>query len=76
MVRILKFGFKKKRDCIVRVAKTKALTAKLICAFVFAYANCGFFDDTTKLIYKVRNEKIRYGDFFHAYQSFRCSTVG
>ena len=33
----------------VRVAKTKALisfavTAKLICAFVFAYANCWFSD--------------------------------
>ena len=37
----LNFGFQKKRDCTIRVAKTKALisfavTAKLICAFVFA----------------------------------------
>ena len=37
----LNFGFKKKRNCTIRVAKTKALisfavTAKLICAFVFA----------------------------------------
>ena len=35
------FGFKKKRNCTVSVAKTKALfsfavTEKLICAFVFA----------------------------------------
>ena len=35
--------FRKKRDCTIRVAKTKALisfavTAKLICVFVFAYA--------------------------------------
>ena len=35
------FGFNKKRKCTIRVAKTKALisfavTAKLICAFVFA----------------------------------------
>ena len=35
------FGFKKKRKYTIRVAKTKALisfavTAKLICAFVFA----------------------------------------
>ena len=35
------FGFEKKRNCTIRVAKTKALisfavTAKLICAFVFA----------------------------------------
>ena len=36
-----------KKDCTIRSAKTKALisfavTAKLICAFVFAYANCRF----------------------------------
>ena len=42
-----KFGFKKKRKCTIRVAKTKALisfavTAKLICVFVIAYANCWF----------------------------------
>ena len=41
------FGFRKKRYCTIRVAKTKALisfavTAKLICAFVFAYADCWF----------------------------------
>ena len=38
------FGFRKKRNCNIRVAKTKALisftvTAKLISGFVFAYAN-------------------------------------
>ena len=36
------FGFRKKSDCTIRVAKTKALisfavTAKLICVFVFEY---------------------------------------
>ena len=41
------FGFKWKRNCTIRVAKAKALisfavTAKLICAFVFAYADCWF----------------------------------
>ena len=41
------FGFKTKRDCTMRVAKKKALisfavTAKLICTFVFAYADCWF----------------------------------
>ena len=41
------FGFRKKRDCTIRVAKTKALisfavTAKLICVFVFAYAKSWF----------------------------------
>ena len=40
------FGFKK-RNCTIHVAKTKALisfavTAKLICANVFAYADCWF----------------------------------
>ena len=35
------FGFKKERNCTIRVAKTNALiscavTAQLICAFVFA----------------------------------------
>ena len=37
------FGFRKKRNCSIRIAKTKALicctfTAQLICVFVFAYA--------------------------------------
>ena len=41
------FGFRKKKDCTIFVAKTKALiscavTAQLICGFVFAYANCWF----------------------------------
>ena len=43
--RSLIFWITEKRDCAIRVAKTKALisfavTAKLICAFVFAYADC------------------------------------
>ena len=41
------FGYRKKRDCSIGVAKTKALisfglTGKLICVFVFAYANIRF----------------------------------
>ena len=48
------FGFEKKRNCTIRVAKTKvlisfavtaisfAVTAKLICAFVFALAKIRF----------------------------------
>ena len=41
------FGFRKKRNCTIRVAKSKVLisfpvTAKLICAFVLAYADCWF----------------------------------
>ena len=49
------FGFRKKRDCSIRVAKTKALisfavTAKLICVFVFAYAKSQFSHDAAHLI--------------------------
>ena len=41
------FGFRKNRNCIICVAKIKALisfavTAKLICAFVFTQAFCLF----------------------------------
>ena len=41
------FEFRKSRNCTIHIAKTKALisfavTAKLICAFVFAYADCWF----------------------------------
>ena len=41
------FGCRKKKNCTIHVAKTKALisfavTAKLICVFVFAYADCWF----------------------------------
>ena len=41
------FGFWKKRDCTICVAKTKALircavTAQLICGFVFTYAKSRF----------------------------------
>ena len=45
--------FKKKRDCTFPVAKTKApisfaVTAKLICVFVFAYADCWFSHETAQ----------------------------
>ena len=44
-----------KRDCTIRVAKTKALisfevTAKLICVFVFAYAKSRFSHDAARMI--------------------------
>ena len=40
--------FRKKRNCSIRIAKAKvlisfAVTVKLICAFLFAYAKCWFF---------------------------------
>ena len=43
------------RNCTIPVAKTKALisfavTAKLICAFVFAYADCWFFHGAAPIL--------------------------
>ena len=51
----LNFGFKNKRKCTIRVAKTKALisfavTAKLICVFVFAYADCWFSHEAAHIL--------------------------
>ena len=50
----LNFGFRKKRDCTIYIAKTKALisfaiTAKLICVFVFAYAKSRFSRDEAQV---------------------------
>ena len=43
------------RSCTIRVAKTKvlisfAVTAKLICTFVFAYADCWFSHAATHIV--------------------------
>ena len=56
MDRDMQFGFRKKRDCTIYEAKTKALiscavTGQLIFAFVFAYAKAGFL--MTQLIYVI-----------------------
>ena len=50
----LNFVYRKQRDFTIRVAKTKALisfavTAKLICVFVFAYAKSQFSHDAAHL---------------------------
>ena len=50
MVRDFKFRIRKYRDCTICVAKTKvliscAVTAQLICGFVFAYAKSRFSHD-------------------------------
>ena len=49
------FGFRKERGCAICVAKTKSLisdavTAQLICIFVFAYAKIRFSHDTAQMI--------------------------
>ena len=46
-------------DCTIRVAKTKALigfavTAKLICVFVFAYAKSRFSHNETHVVVRIR----------------------
>ena len=51
--RNFRLNFKKKRHCTIRIAQTKALisfavTAKLICAFVFAYAKIRFSHDAAR----------------------------
>ena len=55
MARGLKFGFRKHRDCTIYVAKTKALissavTAQLICVFVFAFAKSQFSHNEAHII--------------------------
>ena len=54
LVSDLDFRFRKLRDCTIYVAKTKALisfavTAKLICVFVFAYAKHWFSHDAAHI---------------------------
>ena len=53
-------------DFTIRVAKTKALisfavTAKLICVFVFAYAKSRFSHDAAQIVYD-KNYEIDYKD--------------
>ena len=62
MTRDGKFWIKKKRNCTIRVAKTKTLisfvvTAKLICVFVFAYADCWFSHEAAHLMKKGSNAR-------------------
>ena len=59
------FGFRMKRNCAIRVARTKplisfAVTAQLICAFVFAYANCWFPHDAAHLFLDWRGASLGY----------------
>ena len=59
--------FKKKWDCTFRVAKTKvliAVTEKLICVFVFAYANCWFSHEAALFFFclcDIGSKLINYG---------------
>ena len=68
--RSLKIRVKVKRYCTICVAKTKALiscavAAQLICAFVFAYANCWFSHAVAHIcshLYNSWDMKIRRND--------------
>ena len=49
------FGFRKKRNCTIRLAKTKtligfAIIVKLICVFVFAYSKCWISHDVAHVL--------------------------
>ena len=49
------FGFRKKRDCTIFVVKTKvlvscAVTAQLICTFIFTYAKIRFSHDEAHML--------------------------
>ena len=53
-------------NCTIRVAKTKALisfalSAKLICAFVFAYADCLF---SHEAVHFLKSSFVGVGEFF------------
>ena len=55
MLEARNFGFRKKRDCAIYVAKEKALisctaTTQLICVFVFAYAKIRVSHDVAHLL--------------------------
>ena len=57
------FGFRKKRDCTICVAKTKALircavTAQLICGFDFTYAKSRFSHNEAQIMYAFMQELI------------------
>ena len=72
------FGFRKKRDCTIYVAKTKALisyavTAKLICVFVFAYAKCWFSHDAAHF---ASSEASDQPEHTSSLISFHCLHVG
>ena len=65
MARGLKFGLRKQRDYTIHVAKTNALisfavTAKLICVFVFAYAKCWFSYDAAQMSMSSENLVFAY----------------
>ena len=66
------FRFRKESDCTICVAKTKALisfavTAKLICAFVFAYAKSRFSHDMAHFSF---NKSISFMKSGYLYTAF------
>ena len=65
------FRFRKQRDCTIQVAKTKtlisfAVTAKLICVFVFAHAKIGF---------SRRGSYVGWSYYFCLHEVIHCITV-
>ena len=61
MLNARNLGFRKKKDCTISIAKTKALisfavTAKLVCTFVFAYADCWFSHAQAQIRWELRRK--------------------
>ena len=57
-------------ECSIRVAKTKALisfavTAKLICVFVFAYAKSRFSHEEAQIVFKLLLYQMKLRTLFH-----------
>ena len=60
------FEFRKKRDCTICVAKTKALIrCAVICGFVFTYAKSRFSHNEAQIMYAFMEELITQCHVLH-----------
>ena len=67
------FGFRKKRDCTICVTKTKALircavTAQLICGFVFTYAKSRFSHNEAQIMYMLSCKSLSHSVMCYMFQ--------
>ena len=54
---VLPYGFRKKKNFTIHVAKIKALISFAVCAFCFTYADCWFSYEAACLIIEPENLK-------------------
>ena len=74
------FGFRKKRNCTICIAKTKALisfavTMKLNCVFVFAYAGCWFSHEVAQIVYTYCMRECDHKKFYPRYSLLRLTML-